>query len=58
MLDGLLDHKSDLCLVEDYADTSGFTNHLFAVMSLLRVQQAHPWWGIVCAFYEPYHKGQ
>ncbi|MGV8636946.1 Tn3 family transposase, partial [Pseudomonas aeruginosa] len=35
VLDGLLYHESDLRIEEHYTDTSGFTNHVFALMHLL-----------------------
>ena len=35
VLDGLLDHESDLCIEEHYTDTAGFTDHVFALMHLL-----------------------
>jgi TnpA family transposase len=35
VLDGLLYHESDLRIEEHYTDTSGFTDHLFALMHLL-----------------------
>jgi len=35
VLDGLLYHESDLRIAEQYTDTAGFTDHLFAVMPLL-----------------------
>ena len=35
VLDGLLYHESDLRIEEHYADTAGFTDHVFALMHLL-----------------------
>jgi len=35
VLDGLLYHESDLMIEEHYTDTSGFTDHVFALMHLL-----------------------
>ncbi len=35
ILDGLLDHESDLQIQEHYTDTSGYTEHLFAICHLL-----------------------
>jgi TnpA family transposase len=35
VLDGLLYHESDLRIEEHYTDTSGFTDHVFAMMHLL-----------------------
>ncbi|AXI24628.1 Tn3 transposase DDE domain protein [Cardinium endosymbiont of Sogatella furcifera] len=35
ILDGLLYHESDLEIREHYTDTSGFTDHVFAIMHLL-----------------------
>ena len=35
VLDGLLYHESDLRIEEHYTDTSGFTDHIFALMHLL-----------------------
>ena len=35
VLDGLLCHESDLRIEEHYTDTSGFTDHVFALMHLL-----------------------
>jgi len=35
VLDGLLYHESDIRIEEHYTDTSGFTDHLFALMHLL-----------------------
>jgi len=35
VLDGLLYHESDLRIEEHYTDTAGFTDHVFAMMSLL-----------------------
>jgi TnpA family transposase len=35
VLDGLLDHESDLRIEEHYTDTAGFTDHVFALMHLL-----------------------
>ena len=35
VLDGLLYHESDLRIEEHYTDTTGFTNHVFALMHLL-----------------------
>ena len=35
VLDGLLHHESDLQIEEHYTDTSGFTDHVFAMMHLL-----------------------
>jgi TnpA family transposase len=35
VLDGLLYHESDLDIEEHYTDTSGFTDHVFALMHLL-----------------------
>jgi TnpA family transposase len=35
VLDGLLYHESDLRIEEHYTDTAGFTDHVFALMSLL-----------------------
>ena len=35
VLDGLLCHESDLLIEEHYTDTAGFTDHVFALMSLL-----------------------
>jgi len=35
VLDGLLQHESDLRIEEHYTDTSGFTDHVFALMHLL-----------------------
>ena len=35
VLDGLLYHESDLRIDEHYTDTSGFTDHVFALMHLL-----------------------
>jgi TnpA family transposase len=35
VLDGLLYHESDLRCTEHYTDTAGFTDHVFALMSLL-----------------------
>jgi predicted phosphatase len=35
VLDGLLYHESDLRIEEHYTDTAGFTDHIFAIMSLL-----------------------
>ena len=35
VLDGLLYHESDLHIEEHYTDTSGFTDHVFALMHLL-----------------------
>lgn len=35
VLDGLLYHESDLKIEEHYTDTSGFTDHVFALMHLL-----------------------
>lgn len=35
VLDGLLYHESDLEIREHYTDTSGFTDHVFAMMHLL-----------------------
>jgi TnpA family transposase len=37
VLDGLLHHESDLRIKEHYTDTNGFTDHVFALMHLLRV---------------------
>jgi TnpA family transposase len=34
-LDGLLYHESELQIEEHYTDTSGFTDHVFALMQLL-----------------------
>ncbi|CCM10603.1 Transposase for transposon Tn2501 [Cardinium endosymbiont cEper1 of Encarsia pergandiella] len=38
VLDGLLYHESDLEIREHYTDTSGFTDHVFAMMHLLGFQ--------------------
>ncbi|MBV9082152.1 MAG: Tn3 family transposase, partial [Acidobacteriaceae bacterium] len=35
VLDGLLDHGSDLAIQEHYTDTAGFTDHVFALCQLL-----------------------
>lgn len=35
VLDGLLHHETDLQIQEHYTDTAGFTDHVFALMSLL-----------------------
>lgn len=35
VLDGLLHHESELRIEEHYTDTSGFTDHVFALMHLL-----------------------
>ena len=35
VLNGLLYHESDLKIEEHYTDTSGFTDHVFALMHLL-----------------------
>lgn len=35
VLDGLLYHESDLRIEKHYTDTAGFTDHVFALMSLL-----------------------
>lgn len=35
VLDGLLYHESDLEITENYTDTAGFTEHVFALMHLL-----------------------
>ena len=35
VLDGLLYHESDMGIEEHYTDTSGFTDHVFALMHLL-----------------------
>ena len=35
VLDGLLYHESDLRIEEHYTDTTGFTDHVFALMHLL-----------------------
>ena len=35
VLDGLLYHESDLTVEEHYTDTTGFTDHVFALMHLL-----------------------
>jgi len=35
VLDGLLYHESELRIAEHYTDTSGFTDHVFALMQLL-----------------------
>lgn len=35
VLDGLLHHESDLRIEEHYTDTAGFTDHVFALMTLL-----------------------
>jgi TnpA family transposase len=35
VLDGLLDHESDLRIEEHYTDTAGFTDHVFALCHLL-----------------------
>lgn len=35
VLDGLLDHQSDLQIEEHYTDTSGYTDHIFALCHLL-----------------------
>jgi TnpA family transposase len=35
VLDGLLNHESDLRIEEHYTDTAGFTDHVFAMMHLL-----------------------
>lgn len=35
VLDGLLYHESELQIEEHYTDTSGFTDHVFALMQLL-----------------------
>jgi len=35
VLDGLLDHQTDLPIEEHYTDTSGYTDHLFALCHLL-----------------------
>lgn len=35
VLDGLLYHESDLRIEEDYTDTAGFTDHVFALCHLL-----------------------
>lgn len=35
VLDGLLYHESDIRIEEHYTDTSGFTDHVFALMHLL-----------------------
>ncbi len=35
VLDGLLYHEADLHIEEHYTDTTGFTNHVFALMHLL-----------------------
>jgi TnpA family transposase len=35
VLDGLLYHETELQIQEHYTDTAGFTDHLFALMSLL-----------------------
>lgn len=40
VLDGLLYHESDLRIEEHYTDTSGFTDHVFALMHLLGFQFA------------------
>ncbi len=35
VLDGLLNHESDLRIEEHYTDTAGFTDHVFGLMHLL-----------------------
>jgi TnpA family transposase len=35
VLDGLLHHESDLKILEHYTDTAGFTDHVFALTTLL-----------------------
>lgn len=35
VLDGLLHHESDLRIEEHYTDTSGFTDHVFALCHFL-----------------------
>jgi hypothetical protein len=35
VLDGLLNHESDLRVEEHYTDTAGFTDHVFSLMHLL-----------------------
>jgi TnpA family transposase len=35
VLDGLLNHESDLRIEEHYTDTAGYTDHVFALMHLL-----------------------
>ncbi|MEH6825511.1 MAG: Tn3 family transposase [Motiliproteus sp.] len=35
VLDGLLNHESDLRIEEHYTDTAGFTEHVFALMPIL-----------------------
>ena len=40
MLDGLLDHPTDLQIEEHYTDTSGFTDHIFALCHLLGFRSA------------------
>jgi len=35
VLDGLLNHQTDLQIEEHYTDTSGFTDHIFALCHLL-----------------------
>lgn len=35
VLDGLLDHQTDLQIEEHYTDTSGYTDHIFALCHLL-----------------------
>ena len=47
VLDGLLDHGTDLSIQEHYTDTAGFTDHVFALCHLLgfrfapRIQGLH-----------------
>jgi len=40
VLDGLLYHESDLRIEEHYTDTAGFTDHVFALMHLLKFRFA------------------
>lgn len=35
VLDGLLNHESELDIEEHYTDTAGFTDHVFALMPIL-----------------------
>ena len=35
VLDGLMNHESDLSIEEHYTDTAGYTDHVFALMHLL-----------------------
>jgi len=40
VLDGLLNHESDLRIEEHYTDTAGFTDHVFGLMHLLGLRFA------------------